>query len=76
LYPYKGVLDDLESAGLLVSEISTLLEGSAKTPAIRRKHGLDDRVMDVHGKRYRIILEEGDMDEIGPVWFIKHFKPY
>jgi hypothetical protein len=32
--------------------------------------------MDVHGKRYRIILEEGDMDEIGPVWFIKHFKPY
>lgn len=76
LYPYKGVIPDLESANVLLSEIATLLGGSAATPEVRRKSGVEDRVINFHGTRYRIILEEGFMPEIGSVWYIKHFKPY
>jgi hypothetical protein len=76
LYPYKGIYRDLESAKVLLSEIPTLLNGSVETPGVRRKAGVEDRVMNVYGKRYRIILEEGFMRDIGPVWYIKHFKPY
>ena len=76
LYPYKGVIPDLESAKVLLSEIPAPLDGGAATPGVRRKSGVEDRVINFHGKRYRIILEEGFMPEIGPVWYIKHFKPY
>jgi len=76
LYPYKAVYRDLESAKVLLSEISGLLNGSVNTPGINRKAGTEDRVANLHGKRYRIILEQGFMPDIGPVWYIKHFRPY
>jgi hypothetical protein len=76
LYPYKAIYRDLESAKVLLSEIPSLLNGSVDSPGINRKAGIEDRVVNLHGKRYRIILEEGLMPDIGPVWYIKHFKPY
>ena len=76
LYPYKAVYRDLEAAKVTLTEISTLLEGSEETPGVKRKEGVEDRVMDVHGKRHRIILEEGYMQDVGHVLYLKHFKPY
>jgi len=59
-----------------LSEIPALLDRSVVTQGARRKSGVEDRVINLRGTRYRIILEEGFMPEIGPVWYIKHFKPY
>ena len=61
---------------MLLSEFPALLDRSVTTPGVRRKSGVEDRVVNLRGTRYRIILEEGLMPEIGPVWYIKHFKPY
>lgn len=61
---------------MTLREIAGLLESSEPTPGVKRNRGVEDRVLCFRGRRYRIILLEGEMPDLGDVWYVKHFKPY
>jgi hypothetical protein len=52
------------------------LEDSVPTPGVRRKMGVEDRVIKFQGKTYRVVLDPVLAPDIGYVWYIGHFKPY
>ena len=69
-------MPDLLSAGILMSELGILLEDSTPTPGVKRKKGVEDRVIDFQGKTYRVVLDTVLAPDIGYVWYVRHFKPY
>jgi hypothetical protein len=43
---------------------------------VKRKKGVEDRVIDFQGKTYRVVLDTVLAPDIGYVWYVRHFKPY
>lgn len=77
LYPTKKLLDDLQTAGVgSLVELANLLQQSEPTPGVGRSPGVEDRVVNFQGQRYRIIARESWIPDLGGYWAVIHFRPY